>query len=77
MTRQQRMSNGCQRMFPPAGDVVELMLLLPSNQFAALEVVAGRLNLSVGQLLRRTLSDFLLHPIPANTRSASGAGDGT
>ena len=66
-------STGTRRSFPPpTGEVVELMLLLTSNQFSALEVVAGRLNLTVGRLLRRTISDFLLQPLPRGGEGRPG-----
>ena len=77
MTNQEGIADSRQRMFSPTGDVVELMLLLTADQFSALEVVAGRLDLTVGQLLRRTVSDFLLRPTPGNTRGTSGVGEST
>lgn len=45
-----------------ATDVVELRLLLPSNQVSALEAAAGRLELSVTALVRLAISDFLQSP---------------
>jgi hypothetical protein len=39
--------------------VVELGLLLPGGQAAALEAAAHRCGLTTGQLLRRLLRDFL------------------
>jgi hypothetical protein len=62
--RQEGIVDNYHTHFPPAR-VVELLLLLPLNQFSALEVVASRLNLTVGQLLRCTISDFLRQPLPA------------
>jgi hypothetical protein len=41
------------------GKVMELMLLLPTNQFLALEKVAYQQNMSVARLLRRAISDLL------------------
>lgn len=43
-------------------DVVELRLLLPSKQVAALEAAAVRLELSVTALVRLAISDFLQSP---------------
>jgi hypothetical protein len=43
-------------------EVVELIFLLPSHQFSALEEAANRLEVPVAQLLRRTLLDFLRQP---------------
>lgn len=42
--------------------VMELMLLLPTNQFLALEKVAYQQNVSVARLLRRAISDLLRQP---------------
>ena len=39
--------------------VVELMLLLPTHQFFALEQAAFHKDVSVGRLLRRAISDYL------------------
>jgi hypothetical protein len=44
--------------FPPA-EVVEVALLLPSGQAAALERVAHRRGLTLGQLVRRLVRDCL------------------
>jgi hypothetical protein len=43
-------------------EVFEVMLLLPANQFIALEESAFRQNLSVARLLRRAIADFLHQP---------------
>ena len=43
----------------PANDDVELLLLVPARQLAALERAAARLELTVTTLLRRTVGDFL------------------
>jgi hypothetical protein len=43
----------------PATDVIELQLLLPSHQFAALEAAAVRSELTVAALLRRVIGDAL------------------
>ena len=42
--------------------VVEVMLLLPTHQFFALEQAAFQQNVSVGRLLRRAISDYLRQP---------------
>ena len=42
--------------------VLELMLLLPTHQFFALEQAASQQNLSVGRLVRLAISDFLRQP---------------
>ncbi len=49
-------------VFADATDVVELQLLLPSHQFAALEAEAVRLELTIAALLRRAIGDFLQPP---------------
>jgi hypothetical protein len=43
-------------------EVFEVMLLLPANQFFALEESAFRQHLSVARLLRRAIADFLQQP---------------
>jgi hypothetical protein len=43
-------------------DVVEVGLLLPARQVAALEAVAHGLGLTAGELARRLLHDFLQRP---------------
>jgi hypothetical protein len=49
--------------WPPAeGGVVELALLLPARQAAALERAAHQQGLTVGQVLRRLVRDFLREP---------------
>jgi hypothetical protein len=52
------------RLVPPshATDVVELHLLLPANQFSALEAVAVRLELSVDALVRLAVGRYLQSP---------------
>ena len=45
-----------------AADVVELHLLLPSDQVSALEAAAVRLELSVDALVRSAVGDFLRSP---------------
>ncbi len=67
MLNQEVITESCEAMFPPSSEVVELVFLLPSNQFCALGVVASQLNLTVGQLLRRSVSDFLSRSNSANT----------
>lgn len=44
----------------PRADVEELTLLVPSSQVVALSEAAAQRGVSVGQLLRRLCSDFLL-----------------
>jgi hypothetical protein len=39
--------------------IMEVMMLLPTIQFFALEEAAHRQNLSVAQLLRRAIANFL------------------
>jgi hypothetical protein len=39
--------------------IMEVMIILPRIQFFALEEAAHRQNLSVAQLLRRAIADFL------------------
>jgi hypothetical protein len=43
-------------------EVLEVMMILTSPQFFALEEEAHRQNLSVAQLLRRAIADFLQQP---------------
>lgn len=47
---------------PPGTDseVVEMPLLLPRRQVAALEVIARRNGLTTGQLIRRVISDLTI-----------------
>jgi hypothetical protein len=73
MTRQDGIAGKCKK-FPLTAEVVELMLLLPKNQFVALESIASRLNLTVGQLLRRTVSNFL-RPAPGDHRVPTSCED--
>jgi hypothetical protein len=40
-------------------DVIEMMMLFTTIQFFALEEVARWQNLTVGQLIRRSIGDFL------------------
>jgi len=68
MMNQEVITESGEVMFPPSSEVVELVFLLPSNQFCALGVVAGQLNLTVGQLLRRTVSTFLTRSISTNAK---------
>jgi hypothetical protein len=48
-------------------EVTELLLPLLSTQFLALEDAATRLNLTVGQLIRRTVGEFLMQCNPAES----------
>ena len=50
-------------------EVMESLLLLHVDQFFALEEVAFRMRLTVGQLIRRTIDDFLLPNRPDRTRN--------
>jgi hypothetical protein len=43
----------------PAGDVVEIPLLLPGWQVAALETAAHRRGLTAGEMVRCLLRDFI------------------
>jgi hypothetical protein len=49
-------------------EVMELLLLLPNYQFRDLEETARRLSLTVGQLIRRTVGDFLLRCNPTQSK---------
>ena len=49
-------------VFARGVDVVELHLLIQKDQFAALEAVATRAQLTVAALIRRTMGDFLRPP---------------
>jgi hypothetical protein len=75
--KQERVVDNCQRSEPFGMEVMELLLPLPRDQFFALEAAAFRLNLTVGQLLRHTISDFLLIRILPRTLSASEMGNDT
>jgi hypothetical protein len=75
VTKQERVVDTYQGSEPSGIEVMELMVRLPRNQFFALEAVAFRLNLTVGQLIRRTISDFLLTRILPRTLSASEMGN--
>jgi hypothetical protein len=48
-----------------ATDVIELHLLLPARQVSALRAAALRSELTVDDLLRRTIGEFLRPPPPA------------
>jgi hypothetical protein len=45
--------------FPPAEELIEVALLLTTDQARALEEAAHRRNVSVGQLTRHLIKDFL------------------
>ncbi len=47
--------------FAGDGEVTELALLLPARQLAALDEAARRWGLTVGQLLRGLVREFLAH----------------
>jgi hypothetical protein len=46
-------------------EVMELLLPLLSDQFLALEAEAHWLNLTVGQLIRHTVGEFLMQCAPS------------
>jgi hypothetical protein len=46
-------------LVPPSGEVSELLLLMPAGDATALERAAGRRGLTVGQMLRLLVRDFL------------------
>jgi hypothetical protein len=54
-------------MTPPVGlysdEVIELPLLLPEWQVAALEEAAQKRGMTVGQLLRRLFADLFPRPV--------------
>ena len=54
MTEQEVAMNVCH-----GADVIELMMLFPTIQFFALEEAAWRQSLTVGQLIRLSIGDFL------------------
>ncbi len=63
----------CRAGAPPehtisTGEVVELGLLFPAAEAAALEAEARRRGLTLGEMLRRLVSDFLTR----GERTASG-----
>ena len=43
-------------------EMVELALLLPRQQMSALETIAGKLNMTTGQVLRRLIAANLPRP---------------
>jgi len=54
---------GAGRESPPRdGEVIELALLLPSGQVTALERAARCRGLTLGQIVRRLIRDFLAQP---------------
>jgi hypothetical protein len=62
---------------PPAADVIEVHLLVPAQQAAALEAVAARLELTVGTLIRRAVSDFLQSPADSRTPEGQASSPGS
>jgi hypothetical protein len=62
MTSQGGSAGGRSTSFPAEGEFVELLLPLPKEQFSALVVAARRLNMTVGELLRRTIGECLRPP---------------
>jgi len=77
VTKQERVVDISQGSEPFGMKVMELLLPLPRDQFFALEAAAFRLNLTVGQLIRRTIRDFLLIRILPRTLRASEMGNDT
>ena len=59
MTKQDGLTDAHKIGVPLATEVMELLLSLPAVQFSILEETACRFSLTVGQLIRRTVSDFL------------------
>jgi len=57
--------------------VTELLLLLPATQFLVLEEAAYQQNKSVGQLIRRAISDFLKHSGSTISCSVQEIGEST
>ncbi len=62
MTKRAGSAKVCNGGVSLAQEVTELLLILPAGEFSALEEAAHRLSLTVGQLIRRTVSDFLSDP---------------
>lgn len=60
VTEYPKVANICQVNAESGSEVMELMLLLPNSQFLDLEDAAWRSKLTVGQLIRRTVGDFLV-----------------
>jgi hypothetical protein len=58
--------------FLPDAEVAEVTLLLPGGQAFALERVAHQRRLTVGQLIRRLIRDYL---VSDGQRRSSGIGD--
>ena len=52
-------AGGASRRARPGEECVELLVLLPAGQWAALEQAASRRGVTVGRLLRRLVRDFL------------------
>jgi hypothetical protein len=61
----------------PVADVVEVHLLVPAQHAAALEAVAARLELTVGTLIRRAVSDFLQSPADSRTPEGQASSPGS
>jgi hypothetical protein len=59
---------------PPAGEVVEVLLGLSPDQWSALEVVSRRRNLTIAQLGRRAIADFLRREREAESWAVVGKG---
>jgi hypothetical protein len=77
VTKQERVVDTYEGSEPIGMEVMELLLPLPRNEFFALEATAFRLNLTVGQLIRRTISDYLLIRILPRTLRACEMGNDT
>jgi hypothetical protein len=57
MTEQEGPSEDCHRT-----EVIEVLMILSTVQFFALEEVANRQNMTIARLLRRAISDFIQQP---------------
>jgi hypothetical protein len=58
----ERVIDTCGSPPPRIGEVLELPLLLPAGDASALERAAHRRGLTVGQMLRALVRDFLREP---------------
>jgi hypothetical protein len=67
---------GAERIFFHDAEMAEVALLLPSSQAAALERVARRRGLTVGQLVRHLIRDCLASPeLPPGTFASAAAAE--
>jgi hypothetical protein len=70
MTKQEGAAGDCH-----GTEVIEVIMILPTIQFFALEEAACRQNQSVARFLRRAISDFLRQPISVSAYGASEVGE--